>query len=83
MIIVQVFRGWFFFLVRRAIATASAISNRRFRMAPPDVRHGPIAAMAALPTAISAARHPPFGDAIPSFEKKAPPHLGRTRVECL
>jgi hypothetical protein len=83
MIIVQVFRARNFFLVRRAIAGARAISNRRFRMGPPDARHGPIATMAVLPTAISAARHPPFGDAVPNPEKKAPPHLGRTRAECL
>lgn len=83
MIIVQVFRGGNFFLVRRGIAMTSARRDSRFRMGTPDARRRPATVTKCRLVAISAVRHPPFPDAVRKREKKAPSHLGRTRAECL
>jgi hypothetical protein len=83
MIIVQVFAARNFFLLRRGIAARRTLRGSRFRMAQPRPRCRTASAATVLVAAISALRHRRFREATRKGEKKAPPHLGRTRAECL
>jgi hypothetical protein len=83
MIIVQVSDGRKIFLVRRGMARRRSKGDRGFRVVAPFVHGSGNQAPRRPQPPDGAARHRLFGTPGRDARKKASPHLGRTRTECL